>query len=125
MNGITEISNADLRTRTEVDRASVTTKLLGNAETESSRELAAYLGALHQLASEWKLREVVVDLRALEFMNSSCFKTFVGWISSLQDAPVDLQYKVRFLADEKKHWQRRSLDALAGFAMDLIHVEAA
>jgi hypothetical protein len=47
----------------------------------------------------------------------------VTWINTLQEAPADAQYKVRFVADEKKHWQNRSLGALACFAVDLIRIE--
>lgn len=125
MSGIADIKTADLQTETEVGSSAITTRLLGNAETGAMKDLSAYLSALHDKATVAKVAEVVVDLRSLEFMNSSCFKTFVTWISSLQDAPPESQYRVRFLADEKKHWQNRSLGALACFAVDLIRVETA
>jgi hypothetical protein len=64
----------------------------------------------------------VVDFRAFDFMNSSCFKAFVTWIGLVQELESG-QYKIRFLSDEGKHWQRRSLDALRCFAVDLIQIE--
>ena len=42
---------------------------------------------------------------------------------TLQDSAAEDQYKVRFLSDSKKHWQSRSLGALACFAVDLINIE--
>ncbi len=122
---IAEIKTSDLATETEVGASTITTKLVGNAETSVMKDLATFLTALHEKATTARVGEVVVDMRALEFMNSSCFKTFVSWISSLQEAPAGDQYKVRFLADERKHWQNRSLGALACFAVDLIRIETA
>jgi hypothetical protein len=124
MTEFTEIKNSDLASKTEVEASTITTRLLGNAETSAMTELAGYLGRLHTAAIGGKIGEVVIDMRALEFMNSSCFKTFVAWIGQLQEEEPGAQYKVRFVSDEKKHWQSRSLGALACFAVDLIRVES-
>jgi hypothetical protein len=57
-------------------------------------------------------------------MNSSCFKTFITWIVRVRNLAPDAQYKIRFLSDQEKHWQRRSLGALSCFAVDLIRIES-
>jgi len=67
--------------------------------------------------------EAVVDFRTLEFMNSSCFKAFVTWISRIQGLEPESRYRLRFLSDPTKHWQHRSLAALRAFAADLIRVD--
>jgi hypothetical protein len=51
------------------------------------------------------------------------FKAFVSRLGTLQDLDVALQYRIRFLSDEEKHWQRRSLGALSSFAVDLVEIE--
>jgi hypothetical protein len=123
MTAIQEIATSDLNTETEIARSAFTVKMSGSAETGAMTELDEFLKRLHQSAVTAKVPEVVIDMRALEFMNSSCFKQFVTWINTLQESPADAQYKVRFVADEKKHWQNRSLGALACFAVDLIRIE--
>ena len=122
---IQDIHTPDLVTETHVNRGSIDVKLVGTAESSSVDPLGTYLRQLHETAVSSKAREVVVDLRALEFMNSSCFKKLVTWMSSLQDTPAESQYNVRFVSDERKHWQSRSLGALACFAVDLIRLENA
>jgi hypothetical protein len=124
MSAITDIKTEDLATHTEIARSEITVRMVGCAETQAMTELDGYLKALHIEAAKAKVGAVVIDMRGLEFMNSSCFKTFVSWIGSLQDSPADSQYKVRFIAAEQKHWQSRSLGALACFAVDLITVES-
>jgi hypothetical protein len=47
----------------------------------------------------------------------------VSWIGQVQDLEAHRQYRIRFLSDDNKHWQRRSLGALSCFAVDLIQVE--
>ncbi len=81
---------------------------------------------LEQVAAQLKqvrVREVVVDMRELEFMNSSCFKSFVTWLTDVQQLERDKQYQIRFLSDSSKHWQRRSQFALSCFAVDLVKIE--
>jgi hypothetical protein len=68
------------------------------------------------------VREVLVDLRELEFMNSSCFKHFVTWICEVHDAPA-LAPRFRFRSDPRRLWQRRSLHALSGLAGGLVSIE--
>jgi hypothetical protein len=120
---IAEIKTADLNTTTEQGPSSLTARLVGSAETDAKKDLDVYLAAVHSAVTEAQIDEVVIDLRALEFMNSSCFKSFVSWVGLLHDTPVSAQYKVRFLSDAKKHWQSRSLNALACFAIDLVQIE--
>jgi len=125
MDQLEEITTTDLRTETDLARTALTVKMIGSAESQVTTDLDRYLKRLHAAAVEAKVPEVVVDMRALDFMNSSCFKTFVTWINTLQEAgDGEGPYRVRFLADDKKHWQGRSLGALACFAVDLIRVES-
>lgn len=120
---IRDISTADLKTETEIARSAFIVKMSGCAETDALSELDGFLKSLHRSAVDAKVTEVVIDMRSLDFMNSSCFKHFVVWINTLHESPAEHQYKVRFVADEKKHWQSRSLGALACFAVDLIRIE--
>jgi hypothetical protein len=85
--------------------------------------LDGLLPRVHEEALRRSAAEVVVDFRKLEFMNSSCFKSFVTWISEVQELAPEKQYRLRLLSSPEMHWQRRSLHALRCFAVDLISVE--
>jgi anti-anti-sigma factor len=98
-------------------------ELVGTADLRVQPQLDEFLGKVNLLAQDRASREVVVDLRKLEFMNSSCFKAFVSWIGELQEMDARRQYKVRFLSEPRMLWQRRSLHALSCFAVDLITIE--
>ena len=101
----------------------LTTRFRGTADYEAKPQLDDYVAALHQEASRLGVSKVVVDIRELEFMNSSSFKVFVTWLSQLQDQPADKQYRIHFLSNPNMHWQRRSLAALSCFATDLVTIE--
>jgi len=94
--------------------------LTGTAETPAVDVLKTLVRRLQEHAQHTKLSEVVVNLRQLEFMNSACFKTFVTWLGELREAHGGAQYRIHFVSDRNKHWQRRSLGALQCFAPSLV-----
>jgi hypothetical protein len=96
----------------------------GTADLRVGASLQQLLQGLHDKALEIGVKEVTVDFCALEFMNSSCFKSFVTWLSLVQDLPDDRQYHIRFHSKPDILWQRRSLHALKCFADDLVSVES-
>jgi hypothetical protein len=99
-------------------------KLTGTADLRVTEQVEKLLEDVHRRASSSGASEVRVDLRELEFMNSSCFKSFVTWISRVQQLPGESQYKIRFISSSSVLWQRRSLHALSCFAADLISIES-
>lgn len=103
---------------------SLVLRFRGNADMSSIEPLDDYLHAVHREASSLAVESVIVDFRALEFMNSSCFKCFVEWLGKVQDLPPASRYRVVFDSNRDMHWQRRSLNALRCFAMDVVTVEA-
>jgi hypothetical protein len=114
---------AELRARlTHMDSALVA-KLSGTADLRVTDSVEAILTRVHQKAMELRIPEVQMDLRDLEFMNSSCFKSFVSWISEVSDLTTG-QYRIRFLSNPSILWQRRSLHALSCFAAELVTIEA-
>jgi hypothetical protein len=97
--------------------------LEGNADIVAIDGLSRLLTKVHAEATVLPPEEVVVDVRQLEFMNSSCFKTFVIWISDIQALIPARQYHVRFVSNPSIHWQKRSLHALRCFAIELITLD--
>jgi hypothetical protein len=96
--------------------------LTGNADLNVKTMLDHFLVAVHEASQRQHIPEVEVDVRKLEFMNSSCLKCLVGWISRIQDSPPAEQYRVAFRSSPTMFWQRRSLQALSYLATDLVSV---
>lgn len=101
-----------------------TLKLRGTADASVLPFVDRAVLAMREQARLLEVSEVAVDMRDLEFMNSSCFKCLITWLSDLLEQPVERRYKIRFLSDPSKHWQHRSLRALSCFAVDLVTIEA-
>jgi anti-anti-sigma factor len=99
-------------------------RLTGNADLNVKVELERFMLAVHEEARRTGAREVVVDVRELEFMNSSCLKSLVWWISSVQALGTGHQYRITFVSSPSMYWQRRSLGALAGLATEIVSVSA-
>lgn len=114
---------AELRAQLTREDSGLVAKLSGTADLRVTDSVEAILTRVHQKALELGIPEVQMDLRELEFMNSSCFKSFVSWISDVSDLTAG-QYRIRFLSNPSILWQRRSLHALSCFAAELVTIEA-
>jgi hypothetical protein len=114
---------AELRAQLTREETGLVAKLSGTADLRVTDSVEAILTRVHQKALELGIPEVQMDLRELEFMNSSCFKSFVSWISDVSDLTTG-QYRIRFLSNPSILWQRRSLHALSCFAAELVTIEA-
>lgn len=101
-----------------------TLKLVGSADANVHTLVQTAVTAMREQARALQVSEVAVDMRELEFMNSSCFKCLITWLDDLLEQPVERRYRIRFLSDANKHWQHRSLRALSCFAVDLVSIEA-
>jgi hypothetical protein len=93
----------------------------GTADMRATEGIGTWLDAFHAEATRQRVDEVVVDMRELEFMNSSCFKGFVTWITTMREA--EHRYRIKILSNSTLHWQRRGLPTLRCFAADLISIE--
>lgn len=105
-----------LRAQVTEKDGTLNVELHGTADTMVTRDLHVFLTDVHKEALARHASVVFVDLRDLEFMNSSCLKCFVAWLARIQDLDAAAHYRIRFLSDPTKHWQRRSLVALSSFA---------
>ena len=97
--------------------------LKGNADMRAQPAVAELVPKLHEEARRLGASEVVVSFRELAFMNSHCFKSFVTWLCRVDKAPPEERYVIRFESNQRAHWQRRSLEALARVAVDVVRVE--
>lgn len=98
--------------------------LSGTADLTVRAQLDRFLRNLHAEVQRLSLREVNVDVRRLEFMNSACLKSLVWWIGTVQEQEPDERYRIVFVSSPTVYWQRRSLNALACLAGEIVTVEA-
>ena len=98
--------------------------LTGTADLTVKTQLDRFLRNVHSEAQRCLAEEVTVDVRQLEFMNSSCLKCFVWWISTVHEQPGEGKYRIVFVSSPSVYWQRRSLNALACLANDIITIQA-
>jgi len=98
--------------------------LTGTADLTVRGQLDRFLRAVHAEAQRCVAEEVTVDVRQLEFMNSSCLKCLGWWISTVQEQPGEGKYRIVFVSSPSVYWQRRSLNALACLANDIITIQA-
>lgn len=121
---ILTIKRDDLAVAAHCDDEIIHASLRGNADHAAIELVEVLLDRIHSDARVLAVESVVFDLRQLEFMNSSCFRHFIGWIAAIQDLGPDQRYTVEFLSNPAFHWQRRTLQSLRSFATDLITVTA-
>ncbi len=122
MSELVTVTGDDFAGSAHVDGSTVQAVLKGNADYAAFDALEMLLNRIHAETKRLAATEVVVDLRQLEFMNSSCFKSFVSWVTDIQELDDAKRYKVKFLSNPAYHWQKRSLHSLRCFAVELITV---
>lgn len=120
---IPRVSGTAFSADASIDGQILQVRYSGTADLESKEDLEAVVAKVHEEACRLGVEKVVVDFRELEFMNSSCFKTFVAWLAKVQELGGDSQYRIHFVSNPSLHWQRRSLAALSCFAVDLVAIE--
>ena len=120
---IPKIEANDLRAAPSYADGQLLLSFAGSADSRSQGAIEAMLSRVHAEALRLRVPEVSVDFRDCDFVNSSCFKAFVVWLEQIQELDDSQQYRLRFLSDDTKAWQRRSLQALSCFAIELVHIE--
>jgi hypothetical protein len=121
---IASVSEPEFTADAEAAEGMLKLSLIGNADLNVKTMLDQLLATVHAEAQGRGVPEVEVDMRKLEFMNSSCLKCLVAWISRIQDTPPPRQYRVNFRSSPALFWQKRSLQALALLASELVTVTA-
>jgi hypothetical protein len=119
---VVSVNGDDFAAAAEHEGTTVSARIEGNADYAALDALDMLLDRVHAESNRLRAQEVVIDLRRLEFMNSSCFKSFVSWINNIQEMDADRHYKVKFVSNPDMHWQKRSLHSLRCFAVELISV---
>lgn len=88
------------------------------ASSVTQAELKRYLVEVHDRTVNDGCRLMTVDMRGLQFVDSSAIRLFVDWISRATEAG----YKIVFLVDSAMTWQRLSFSVLKSMAPATIEI---
>ena len=96
-------------------------KVSGAVEMREPGEvLNPYWTMLDEEARRHGIRRVEVDLRDLNFMNSSGILTLVRWITRAKGHPPGAAYTLVLQYDRNVTWQRTSIPTLAKLAPNIV-----
>ena len=90
---------------------------------DPARVLNPFVDSVHAHLVASGTPEARVDLRELEFCNSSGFKSFIHWIQRITEAAPEQRYTLRFLSTPTRKWQRTSLLALSCYGVNTVTIE--
>ena len=120
---IEPIQEPNFRVTGQFDDARLNVRLWGNADQRGNTILDGFLQAADRQAVAAGVKEIVVDFRELEFMNSSCLKALVTWLRRAREHAPEQRYAIRFVHEPQAHWQMRSFSALAAFGRGVLTIE--
>ena len=118
---IVDLKDRDFSTKTEHDASAITVHMRGNWDMKAVAPLDEYTRSLQAQAQRLNVTQVIVHMSEIEFINSSCLKSFARWIGSL-GKPNQGQYSITFCTDLP--WQRRSLEALKALGGDKVVLQS-
>ncbi len=123
MNAVTirPVASDELKAEGEAKGDVILLTLSGAAELGAKELLDEFLGDV--FAASDGVTTVEVDIRPLEYMNSSSFKSFLTWIVKVRELPEERRHRILFLSNPAYHWQKRSLHSLVSMGGDLVDVE--
>jgi hypothetical protein len=120
--GNIQVSVEGFRAQLASETDAMRVELIGNAESDTKPYLDQFFEAVHLRALSDKCRSIAVDLKSLQFMSSSCFKSFVTWLALVQGLAPEARYQIDFTYNPKIRWQRASLSALSCFALNTVRI---
>ena len=123
MVGIQSVQDVDFAADATINEGALVATVSGNADLNVRLALERFLSSLHAETRRLGLPKVTLDVRRLAFMNSSCLKSLVVWVTQIQDLPVAQRYKITLVSSPTLYWQKRSLFAISSLATDIVTVE--
>jgi hypothetical protein len=90
-------------------------------ELEVGAWLRPLLEDIHEVAVEHSMKEVVLDIRRLEYANAALWKCLVAWLKRIHQPGT--KYNLRVISDPSQSWQRIGIPTLRVFGTDSQGVE--
>jgi hypothetical protein len=79
---------------------------------------------VHAAAVEAGLKEVMVDLTQLRFMNSSSIRSLVDWVEWIRKEPDGKRYRLLFVTKPDVTWQQTTMSAIRAFGGEHVAVQS-
>ena len=117
-----ELQDSDFGTRTTCDGSSIAVHMKGNWDMKAVAPLEEFTRALEKEAERLQVGRVEIHWSEVEFINSSCLKSFARWVGSVAKPSQGQKYTIAFFAAQP--WQRRSLEALKVLGKEKVTVHA-
>jgi hypothetical protein len=108
----------------EVDLRERVLRMVGSADNAATAQVGELLDKLHDELRERDVKEIVVDLSALDLLAPSCLKRLVAWLGRLQALPAEERYRIKLRINRTIRWQVNTLPALTCFGTGIVTVES-
>lgn len=82
--------------------------------------LGPFFEEIHAAAEQEGLHEVKVDIRKLNFLNSSAVKELIAWVLKRNRLPPGKKYVIDFIYDSSILWQRVTMPTLSQLDPDFV-----
>jgi hypothetical protein len=89
-----------------------------------SDTVTPFLRRVHGSAVEAGLKEVLVDLTQLRFMNSSSIRSLVDWVEWIRKEPDGRRYRLVFVTKPDVTWQQTTMAAIRAFGGEHVAVQS-
>ncbi len=106
----------------EYDERTRVLKLIGSADNATAPRLAELFGELHGELAAKKAQRLVIDMRDLDHLGTSCVCELVAWLEKLED--IEDRYVIVVKSNPSIGWQRTTLPALSCFDPAFVTVES-
>jgi anti-anti-sigma factor len=119
---VSDIKITSFSTRSQQRGDALIVAMSGNADMAAHDQLKVFLDEVHRTAAGLGVRETVLELQDLYFMNSSCLSLLLRLVNSVLQSKHS-KYILRFRLNPNLRWQKRSMDAIRSYAEDVVVVE--
>ena len=121
---VTPVVEPNFRAEAILAGTSLLARFTGTADFTVETHVDKFVRQVHAEACRLEATAVDVDISALEFVNSSCLRAFVIWITTVQDMGRR-RYTITFLFKPAAGWQQRALDSLEMIGEDVVTTRSA
>lgn len=84
--------------------------------------MTPFLSELHENIIENGIKEMKVDIRKLDFLNSSGIKELVVWVMKINEEDENKKYRINFICNDNLNWQRSSISTLEYLNANIVKI---
>jgi hypothetical protein len=120
---VSAIGEARFTAEARLEGTTMSVRMEGTADAKAKPHFQSFFDRVHRSSIDSRVGDAVVDVQRLAFMSSSCFKDVLVWIMNVNAEPPETRYRIRFVPDPKRGWQKRGFRALVLMAPELVSID--